>query len=432
MEFALFILVTAILFIRPGDYVPGMQGIPLYLMAIVPCILLSWNKLAPQLSARGLRERPVFVFGLGLVVLAFFSSALEGRFAMGIGFATELLKILIFCLLMTAHLDSSARLKRFLGCLVVIIAVPVFLATIHYNGIVEIPAFKVTLDSPSEGGGEGPNTRRLGATGNFADPNDVCEIVNCAMIFSLYGLLNQRYAMARVPWLAPIALFGYALSLTRSRGGFLAAMVGLMMLFWSRFGTKKAVILAVLGVPLILVAFAGRQTSLSLNEGTGQGRIQLWEDAMEGLKQSPVIGIGIGEFSRRGGFVAHNAFIQTFTELGILGGTLLFGQYFYCVMNLLNLGWRRATVSDPEMRRVQPFVLAAMASFATSEMSLTNPFSLVSYVMFGLSTACVRVADPWPPLPDLELNGRFVRRVVLFSGLFLLSLFVFIKVMVRH
>jgi hypothetical protein len=52
--------------------------------------------------------------------------------------------------------------------------------------------------------------------------------------------------------------------------------------------------------------------------------------------------------------------------------------------------------------------------------------------MFGLSTACVRAADPWPPLPDLVLNGRFVRRVVLFSGLFLLSLFVFIKVMVRH
>ncbi len=101
-------------------------------------------------------------------------------------------------------------------------------------------------------------------------------------------------------------------------------------------------------------------------------------------------------------------------------------------MNLLNLGWRRLTVSDPEMRRVQPFVLAAMASFATSEMSLTNPFSLVSYVMFGLSTACVRVADPWPPLPDLVLTGRFVRRVVLFSGLFLLSLYVFIRLMVRH
>ena len=57
------------------------------------------------------------------------------------------------------------------------------------------------------------------------------------------------------------------------------------------------------------------------------------------------------------------------------------------------------------MRRLRPYILASLASFATSEMSLTNGFHVVTYVMFGLATAYIRLADPSPPLPDLVLNG---------------------------
>ena len=114
-------------------------------------------------------------------------------------FAMELLKILIFYLLMTVHLDSSARLKRFLGsCSCRDHRGAGFPKNDSLQWHSPNPRFQVTLDSPSEGGEEGPNTRRLGAApGNFADPNDVCEIVDSAMIFSLYGLLNQLATVRR-------------------------------------------------------------------------------------------------------------------------------------------------------------------------------------------------------------------------------------------
>ena len=150
------------------------------------------------------------------------------------------------------------------------------------------------------------------------------------------------------------------------------------------------------------------------------------------FKRSPLIGIGTGQFDENVGHVAHNAFVQTYTELGFLGGTLLFGQYFYCLKNLAKLGSTRVTMPDPEIRRLQPFLLASLASFATSEMSLTNPFSLVTYAMFGLATVFIRLADPSPPLPDLLLNRKLVRRIIVFSGLFLLGLYVFVRLNVAY
>ncbi len=425
MGFVLFILVVAIMFIRPNDIVPGLETVPLYLIAIVPCILLSWHKLIPQLTTAGLRERPVLVFGFGVLLVSIVSNVAYRQFELAFSFVTEFPKILIFYLLMLAHLDSPRRLKLFVGCLVVIILIPIVVVVLNFHGTITISGFKIAVSG---------DVRRLSGAGNFGDPNDICEILNCAMIFSLYGLLDRGGGVTRVLWLAPMALFGHALGLTGSRGGFLGAVVGLGVLFRSRYRGTKSLVLAGAVLALMFVLFAGRQTDLSTSEGTSQGRIQMWNTGFGLFLRSPVsplIGIGMGQFAEYLGHVAHNTFVQTYVELGFLGGTCLFGQYFCCLANLAKLGSTKVSLPDPTMRRLQPFILAALASFTTSEMSLTNPFSLVTYVMFGLANAFIRLADPSPPLTDLLLNRKLFYRIIVLSGLFLLSLVVFTKLSVR-
>ena len=424
MDYALFLLVTAIMIIRPADFVPGLEGANLYLIAIVPCILLSWHKVIPQLTTAGLRERPVLVFGIGILSISLVSNLLHGQFQVGFDFATDFLKVLMFYLLMLGHIDSPARLKRFVGFLVGIILIPILLAVLNYDGYIKIPVFRVIS--------EGDGVLRLCGTGVFNDPNDVCEILNCAMLLCFCGLLNRGGGLTRVLWLAPIAFFGHALTLTQSRGGFLGAVVGLMVLFRSRFRGTKSLVAAGAALAVMFVLFGGRQTSLNTEEGSSQSRIQLWDDGFEMLKRSPLIGIGTGQFCQEMGHVAHNAFVQTYTELGFLGGTLLFGQYLWGLKNLTKLGSKQVTLPDPEVRRVQPFLLASLASYATSEMSLTHPFEPVTYVMFGLATVCIRLADPSPPLPDLLLNRALIRRMIIFSGLFLAALYVFTRLNVAY
>lgn len=436
MDFALFILVTAILFIRPLDFVPSLSTIPLYFIAIVPCILLSLPKLLPQLSAIGWRRNPPLVFGLGLMAMFLVTSAVYRQFELGFNFCVVLGKILIYFLLLSAHLDSPRRLQLFVHCLVVILLVPISLSTAHYHGLVNIA---VLNDMQVEGyvdktKGAEVQLKRFGTTGNFGDANDVCELVNCAAFFSLYGLLDPGGGCTRIFWLVPLAVFGHALSLTHSRGGFLGAVVGIVVLLRTRFRGIKSLMLAAMVLVLMFIFFAGRQTSLSTSEGTGQGRIQLWNRGFALMARSPVaplIGLGIGRIQEDTNHVAHNAFVQTYVELGFIGGTMLFGQYFWCLLNLAKLGAKTVFVPSIEMRRFRPFMFAALSSFATSEMSITNPIALVTYTMLGLAGASIRLANPIPPLPDLELNRRLLRKAAGFSALFLFVLFVFVKLTVR-
>src|SRR6185437_16580760 len=59
--FILFLLVNAVLFIRPSEFIPDIKGLELYYYLIVPCLLLSFPVLLQQFSLRGLQNTPTTV-----------------------------------------------------------------------------------------------------------------------------------------------------------------------------------------------------------------------------------------------------------------------------------------------------------------------------------------------------------------------------------
>ena len=69
-----------------------------------------------------------------------------------------------------------------------------------------------------------------------------------------------------------------------------------MTLFYLKFGSKKTFLLGLLVLPILLGVFAGRMTSISADEGTGQTRIQLWSDGLFFFQQSPLFGIGMENY----------------------------------------------------------------------------------------------------------------------------------------
>jgi hypothetical protein len=431
MAFILFVLVNAALFLRPAEVVPGMQDVELYKFLIIPCLLCSLPAVLEQLQGERLAGRPITVCVLGLwlaVILSQLASGNVDKAALeGMNFA----KIVAYYLLFVAVINSPQRLRRLLLCLLIFAAATTLLAVLRYNGVIELPTITTLEDRRPDGLGNEQVYLRLTGTGIFRDPNDFTLLLVLGIPLTLYHLTDGGDGVWRLAWIAPLVLFGYALTLTQSRGGFLAVTLGLVILFYARFGKYKAILLLAAVMPLLILFMASRQMEL-LNIGdTAQERYQLWSDGLMLLRESPIFGIGANEFSSRAGLVAHNSFVHAFAELGLFGGTLFLGAFFVGLWRLHRLGSGTTLVLDPDLRRLQPYVLAMVAGCVGAMMSLSHVYYVSTYTALGLSTAYLGLAFSWPPLPALRFNTPLVQRFALASFSFLAATYLVVRVVVQ-
>jgi hypothetical protein len=415
VEFPLFILVTGILIVRPTDFIPGLESAQLYLVFISILLFVSWGKLLPQLSTDYLRRQPVTFCVLGVLFSTIFSCILNGNVGTLLGFVPEFIKVILLYLLIVGVVDTPAKLRYLMSSLVVMILIPTILAVLTYHGVLNLAAFKPLPDA---------DVLRLRGAGNFQDPNDVCEILNIGILFGAFGVLEAR-KFTRLLRIAPILFFLYALHLTHSRGGLIGTLAGAGVLFHSRFGLKRSILLVALLAPLGLAFFGGRQTTFDASEGTAQSRIQLWHAAFELMGRSPIIGVSLGKIIDETNHVTHNSFVSAYSETGMIGGACYFGLYYHAFRLLKRLGNVDVTIPDPEIRRVRPYIMAALASYGASEISLTHNYNVPTYLVLGICSACIGLANSSPPLSESRVDGRLVARTLLFSTLFLAALWIY-------
>src|SRR5207244_2959908 len=68
IAFALFILVTAVLLIRPAEIVPDLYGVEIYFYAIAACCLFASGDMLRYLIGRPLETQPMTLCMLALLV----------------------------------------------------------------------------------------------------------------------------------------------------------------------------------------------------------------------------------------------------------------------------------------------------------------------------------------------------------------------------
>ncbi len=422
MDFALLILVTAILLIRPTDFVPVLASVPLYEVAILSCFAASWNKVHREFTAACSGARPITAYMFGILAFGLIANLANGDAEGGLNFVVDFAKVITYFLLLTAVVDTPGRLRSFLLSIVLITLTPASLALLHHHRFIQLPVFEVMMSGDVE---------RLIGSGMFADPNDFCEVLNLGLIFSLFGLLANRLGFLRIGWIVPIFVFAVALQETKSRGGFLGTLAGTSVLILTKYGLRKAILIAAVSLPALFFVFAGRNTSIDLKEGTGQSRIQIWADGFALLVHSPIFGIGAEHYTDAVGKATHNAFICAYTELGVIGGSFFFGACCYSLTTLQRIGSSKTVNRDPALQRTRPFVFAALVSYLVSEMSLTHPYNVLTYMMLGLAASFIRQADPEMRLANSRLDGRSMLRMLTASACFLVGLFFFVQLSVR-
>lgn len=411
MGYYFFVLLNAVLLIRPEELLPEIAGLRLYMIVICLCLLTSGQQVLALLQPEELAKRPITVCVLGLYAAVVASQLVRGQFDLVSLYAGEIGKVILYYLLLVASVDTPERLRGFLAWIVGFVAVLTTLALLQYHHVIDIPAL-TTFERREydEETGEVIVLPQLRASGIYNDPNDLCLILVTGSICALYRAATTATLIGSAAWLAPIGVFGYALILTKSRGGMLGLLVALLVWSYGYFGQKKTLIGGMLLLPVLAVLSSGsRQADVSLDsDDTAYARLTHWSDGLVALQSNPVTGVGVGGYPDvAGGFAAHNTFVHTYVETGLIGGTMFLGAFYLAV-----LGLRRVDAEqDPTLTRLAPFILAIIVGYAGGIFSLSRGYIVPTYLVIGLAAAYLRIAHPTPP-PESRLDGRLAVRLL--------------------
>ena len=414
--FVTFLLLTAVVFIRPAEIVPALLGLPLYELLITGSLLLSLPGILGRLRLESLRQQPGVACVVGLLPAVALSHLSHGDFWSARFGALNFFKVLAYYLLLITVVSSPRRLRIYLQTVAILILISAVLALARYYGVIELPGMGALTDHRGVDAdtGEVITVLRLQASGVFSDPNDFSLILGAAIFITVHLAMASRRWLVKLACIVPIGTYGFALALTHSRGGFLALMAGAASFIIGRWGTRRAIPVAIIVLPVMLALFAGRQTDIDLGdeEDTAHGRIELWREGVALFKSAPVFGIGQGLFADEAGLVAHNSYIHCYAEMGVVGGTLFVGAMFIPMFVL----WRKSVFDaprvDPELRALRPALAAILTAYAVGLFSLSRNYSVTTYVILGMAGVFCVLARQRVPGAVPSFSAALVGRVL--------------------
>jgi O-antigen ligase len=432
LGFALFVLLTGTIFTRPSEIIPGLQNAPIYAVLILACIAMFLPRMLKQLTLRSLRNNPITLCVVGLLAAVALSRVSHFAVADAADNAWIFAKVLLYYLLLVSVLEAPAKVRSFLLWLVAWMMVLAVLPLLQYHGIINlsflIPLKERNLDEIT--GQEFAVTRLIGI-GIYGDPNDLAHILAAGVPICLYALGQRSFGKLRYGWLVPLGLFVYAIALTKSRGGFIALVTGVVTFSLLRYGWRRTLLLGILAMPALPMLLSDRQIDISTHEETGQQRIQVWSDALLALRSNPVFGLGAWQFGGEDDLVAHNSYLQAYAELGLFGGTLFFGMYYLALREMGRLALQSAPPVHPQLVPLLPCLTASLAAYAAGMLTLTRNFIPPTYLFPGLAAVCLGFVLPSAQASLQRVNPRLLGRLLLLSVMFVIGLHVFVRLSVR-
>jgi O-antigen ligase len=431
--FSVFVLVNILLFTRPAEFFPTLSVLHLYYVSMLLSLLLFAPQMVGQLRGDLARERPITPMVILLLPMIFLTSLGHGYVGLCAEYTLAFFKVALYFLLVMCAVRTPQQLRRFVLwialCSVIITLVPL----LDHHGYISSKALHTLKDTRVDPDtGKIIRVQRLQSVGIFADPNDLAQMAGTGVLLCVYAVVSTRRWELKTLWAAPIPFMFYSIHLTKSRGGLLAIGAGLAMLFLAHFGIRKSLLLAAVCLPLMAVALGVRSESFSTEEGSAQSRVRLWSDSLEGLKSNPVIGVGagaMGEFYMDQ--VAHNTFLHMFGELGLVGGYAFFGAFYVAVWGLLRAWPPGHQVTDPTLRTLRPFIVAAIATYGMGMMSLSRGYEVPTYTLLGIAAVWLMLAHTRPHLPPLRLDRPLMKQILIAGAAYLVAMHIFVRLSVR-
>lgn len=205
---------------------------------------------------------------------------------------------------------------------------PFFLGTSFAAAVAEYPSLLVNISGITV----------FRASAFFPDPHIFAYFMGMAFPMGIFFAFQAERASKKYFLLLLSGLVLLADLLSFSRGAYLGLVFGsVCILTLSDFGARKKTYVAALLFLSLTVAFlpgnpVGSRllSAFSFEDGSNQGRIEMWRVAREKIAERPMLGHGLGNYpvvvkptaAFREPIYAHNIFLDIATEIGIVGMTL--------------------------------------------------------------------------------------------------------------
>ena len=392
---------------RLHELVPGMSYVhPVVLLAIALTISTSGinrrigNPIVPA-DDPGLRLMLAYWLWMAVTVP---TSILRGS---SLQLVLDLTSVMIFAAMIIAQPTSFAHLRYITRGYMVVCAI-----------------YAIGLGTMGQAVMDG-DAMRYYLTGSL-DPNDSAAILAIGAPMALADFRRPGSKLWRVVCLAMLVVMCLGILKTGSRGGAIAAFVGLLAIVLSSRGTRAIIATVLLGATLMVAKeyappeITGRFATIGsesddYNMTAYSGRWQIWKRGLNYIAENPVLGVGAGGFPIREGeqmatdglrgkwSAAHNAYIQSFAELGVVGGLLFCSLIVSSILRLKSVFRHPSPVTGAS----HPEYAAAMLAFATSAIFLSHAYF---WGMFALVATCSLAARTLTSHSRLPEQGAPARR----------------------
>lgn len=423
-----------LILIRPQEWLAQLQDLPVIRLTL---LLAFFGYLVMQ---KDKRLPPQTIFCIALTVVILLSGIRNGWFTGGLTSASDFMLSAVLPIIVFSGLTTTVARTRLLMMIAIIAAV-----VMVHHGISQ----KMSPDGIGWTGSELSWMDRITYVGFFNDPNDLGMFFVMTLPFIAYFFFQGR-ALTKLVCLGITAYILYGVYLTNSRGALvsLVAMVGVFS--YLNWGKARTIISAVLMSPILVFIFI-KFRSIDVNEESAAGRVDSWYEGMQLFFWRPVLGIGQGNFLEFHHITAHNSYVLTLAELGIVGYVLwmafilltLYMVYPQRRINNITLpvvpdkfsSYREQVAFLEYFNKVKnqkwlsDCMFYSMVGFACTVFFLSRTYALIGYVFAGIAIAQyyqIAKFNEYTVLPSLRLIMVRIFWLTLFS---IFAIIVLIKLM---
>ena len=222
------------------------------------------------------------------------------------------------------------------------------------------------------------------AFGTFDDPNDLCLllVVGIPLFYVLFKI--GANPIQKVFAILGCTLSAYGAWCTNSRGGVVAAfgMIGAFVLVRIR-GFKRYL---TAGFAFSVVTVLAPSRFGGGGGVIGKDRSALWGDGLDMFKHNPIFGVGYHEFidNTDRHQVAHNSFVHTLAEGGLVGYLPFFLLLYLTMVQLRRLINEKQIISKQDYQ-ILSGVFAALAGDFTGMYFISRQYQHIFYTLLAIS-----------------------------------------------